>query len=185
MSDDFDIESLSKTWQTQEVANQFDETKFKKRVFIKRLTLLAITTVEVLVLLAAAWLLYMANSESWSAHLKVALIVALVLGGVAFFAMVKSRIKSYQMLTSATTQWMNFETKISEEALRRANYANYFVYVFSFAVLVSCIYEWMVLESELVGLAMRYAFGVVWLLSAWLINRYQIKKHTRYLSTLK
>ncbi len=185
MSNDFDIESLSKTWQSQEATKQFDETEFKKRFLIKRLSLLAITLVEVAILLVVGWLLIKAFSQSWAIHLKLGLIFACVAGGLAFVVVAKSRIKSLRMITSSTTDWLKFEQQMSCEALQRGKYTNYLIATFSVALCMVFTYELFVLNNLLSDLVLRYAFGVVWLFFAWLINRHHMQKHTRYLLTLK
>ena len=185
MSNDFDIESLSKAWQSHDVVDQFDQAKLKKQLLRKQFTLLSFTILEVCILLVTAGLLVLAFSQFWPIHLKLGLMFALITGGIAYTLILKSRIKSYQMLTSPTTDWMKFEGQISQEALKRGKYTNYFIAIFSAALVIVFIYELLFLESVLINLATRYAFGVTWLLAAWLINRHQMKKHEHYLSKLK
>jgi hypothetical protein len=57
MNDDFDLESLSKTWQTQPVPESLDAAQIKKRCFIKKLNLFAITFVELFIILVVVWLI--------------------------------------------------------------------------------------------------------------------------------
>ena len=187
MSNDFDIESLSTAWQTQNVPSKFTEEhkkQIKKQIFIKRLGLLAITTIELGIIVAVAWLLMMAYNLSWAIHIKIGLIFALCIGVLIFILMSKSRFKSYQMIKSSTTQWIEFEERISLEALQRGKYAKYLIAAFSVAVITAFIYEHFYIEIPIHALAQRYLFGIIWLVFSWLFNSNQIKKHSKFLAKL-
>jgi len=183
MNDDFDLESLSKTWQTQPVPKSLDAAKLKKHCFIKRLNLIAITIVELFIIFFVAWLLMTAFIESWALHLKVGLIFGVVAGVLAIIPVLKSRITSYQMISSSTSDWLKFEEKMSREALYRGKLTNYLIFAFCAGILASFIYEYFILESTLSGLAFSYSFGIVWLVACWFINRYQMNKHQKLLDT--
>lgn len=188
MSNDFDIEFLSTAWQTQNVSGKFTEEhkkQIKKQIIIKRLGLLAITTVELSIIVAVAWLLMMAYSLSWVIHLKIGLIFALCIGVLTFILMSKSRFKSYQMIKSPTTQWIEFEERMSLEALQRGKYAKYLIAAFTVAVITAFTYEYFYIESPINDLTPRYLFGIIWLIFSWVFNTNQIKKHNEFLAKLK
>jgi hypothetical protein len=184
MNDDFDLESLSKTWQTQPVPESLDAAQIKKRCFIKKLNLFAITFVELFIILVVVWLIITAYTESWAINLKVGLIFGVVVGVLAIIPVLKSRITSYKMISSSTSDWLKFEENMSREALYRGKLTNYLIFAFCAATLASFIYEYFILESTLSGLAFRYSFGIVWLVLFWFINRHQMDKHQIFLKTL-
>lgn len=185
MSNDFDIESLSTAWQAQNTPSKFTKEQIKKQIFIKRLGLFAITTVELGIILAVAWLLMMAYDQSWAIHLKIGLIFALFIGVFTFIFMVKSRFKGYQMIKNSTSECIEFEERMSFEALQRGKYTKYFIAVFAGGVITSFTYEYFYIESPIGDLVWRYLFGIIWLMFVWFFNINQIKKHSKFLSKLK
>jgi hypothetical protein len=184
MNDDFDLESLSKTWKTQPIPKSFDAGNLKKRSFIKKLSLIIITLVELLIILFVSWLLMTAFTESWAFHIKIGLIFGVVVGVLAIIPVLKSRMTSYQIISSSTSDWLKFEEKISREALHRGRLTNYLIFTFCVGILASFIYEHFILKSTLSGLAFSYSFGIVWLVACWFINRHQMNKHQNFLDTL-
>ncbi|WP_351074598.1 hypothetical protein [Shewanella sp. CAL98-MNA-CIBAN-0140] len=185
MNDDFDIESLSTVWQAQNTPSKFTKEQIKKRLIKKRLGLFAVTTVELGILLAVAWFLMIAFSQSWAIHLKIGLIFALFIGVFTFILMSKSRFKGYQMIKNSTSEWIEFEERMSLEVLQRGKYTKYLIAVFAGAVTTSFTYEYFYMESPISDLVWRYLFGIIWLTFVWLFNIKQIKKHNEFLSKLK
>jgi len=185
MRDDFDIESLSVAWQAQNTTSKFTKEQIKKRLIKKRLSLFALTTVELGIIFAVAWFLIMAFNESWAIHLKVGLTFALLIGVFTFILMSKSRFKGYQMIKNSTSECIEFEERMSLEVLRRAKYTKYLIAVFAGAVITSFTYEYLYIGSQLSDLAARYLFGIIWLMFVWFFNINQIKKHSKFLSKLK
>jgi hypothetical protein len=185
MNDDFDIESLSKAWQAQPVVNEFNGKQLRRRYLRKKLGLLAITLIELSIILAVIWLLISAFTQSWAIHLKVGLFFGLFSGILTIVPVLKSRITSYKMINICTSDWIKFEEKMSKEALHRGRFANYLIFAFSAAIIVSFIYEYFFLENPVSDLTLRYCFGIVWLVLVEVINRHQMKKHQRFLNTLQ
>ncbi len=184
MSDDFDLESLSKTWRSQPSDHSFDKQQLNKQLRLKRLGLFAMSTLEICILLVTSWLLFNAFHLGWAIHLKFALIFGLVSGFIATWVMIKSRIKSDHMLRIATTDWMSYQEHISLEALKRGKYSNYLIATFGAGLCIAVIYEYVTLNSQPAQLAIRYTLGTVWLLIIWLINHRHMKKHRDYLAAL-
>ena len=185
MSNDFDLESLSTAWQTQNPPSKFTKEQIKKRLIKKRLGLFAVTTVELGILIAVAWFLMMAFSQSWAIHLKIGLTFALFIGVFTFIFMSKSRFKGYQMIKNSTSECIEFEKRMSLEALRRGKYTKYLIAVFAGGGITSFTYEYFYIATSISDLASRYLFGVIWLIFVWLFNINQIKKHNDFLSKLK
>ncbi len=185
MSDDFDIESLSATWQTQNTPSKFTKEQIKKRLFKKRFGLFIITTVELSIIFAVAWLLVMAFDQSWATHIKTGLIFALLIGVFTFILMSKSRFRGHQMIRNSTSEWIHFEERMSLEALKRGKYTKYLIVVFVGGVITSFTYEYFYIESSISDLSWRYLFGIIWLVFVWFFNISQIKKHNIFLSKLK
>jgi hypothetical protein len=185
MSNDFDVESLSTAWRAQSVPNKFTKAQIKKQIFVKRLSLLAITTVELGIIFAVAWFVLMAYNESWAIHIKIGLIFALFTGVFTFVLLSKSRFKSHQMIKHSTSEWIEFEEHTSLEALQRGKYTKYLIAVFAVAVMTAFTYEYFYIEIPINDLAARYLFGIIWLILAWFFNLNQMKKHNTFLSKLK
>jgi len=185
MNNDFDIESLSTAWQAQSTLSKFTKEQIKKQIFIKQLGLFAVTTIELGIIFAVAWLLMMAYSQSWTIHLKIGLIFALFIGVLTFILMSKSRFKGYRMIKNSTSEWIEFEESMSLEALQRGKYTKYLIAVFAGTVITSFTYEYFYIESPISDLAWRYLFGSIWLIFVWFFNIKQLKKHNDFLSKLK
>jgi len=185
MSNDFDLESLSTAWQAPNTPSKFTREQIKKRLIKKRLGLFAVTAVELGILFTVAWFLIMAFSQSWTIHLKIGLIFALFIGVLTFILMFKSRFKGYQMIKKSTSEFIEFEERISLEALRRGKYTKYLIAVFSGGIITSFTYEYFYIGSPINDLASRYLFGIIWLIFVWFFNINQIKKHNLFLSKLK
>lgn len=180
-----DFESLSKAWQSQPLNSGFDRKKLKKSVFFKRLGLLLISLVELFILAVVIWFLIDAFTQSRAIHIKVWFILALICGVIAMIASLKSRFNSFQMVTSSTHSWIEFEKKMSHEALRRAMFTRYLMLIFCIALTGLFIYEVLFLKHLVIELILRYSFGIIWLAIVWFINRHQMKKHQHFLDTLK
>ncbi|MCO7222675.1 hypothetical protein [Pleionea sp. CnH1-48] len=185
MKDDLDFETLSNSWLAQPVDNGFNKKQLKRKLIAKKLGLLAVSILELFVILAMVWLLFTAFVESWAIHTKLWIFFGLFVGFFALIPALKSRFLSYQMIATSTSNWIDLEEKMSMEALYRGRLTNYIVFVFSVAVAVSFIYELVFLGRMLSDILFNYCFGIFWLILAWFINHRKIKKHNDFLSTLK
>lgn len=185
MSNDFDLESFSTAWQAQNTPSKFTKEQIKNRLIKKRINLFAVTTVELAILFTVAWFLMMAFSQSWAIHLKIGLVFSLFIGGLTFILMSKSRLKGYQMIKKSTSECIEFEERLSLEALQRGKYTKYLIAIFAVGVVTSFTYEYFYIGSPISALASRYLFGIIWLIFVWIFNFNQIKKHHDFLSKLK
>lgn len=183
MNDDF--ESLSAAWQGQNPPSKFTKEQIKKRLIKKQLGLFAITTAELGILIAVAWFLMMAFSQSWAVHLKISITFALFIGVFTFILMSKSRFKGCQVIRKSTSECIGFEKRMSLEALQRGKYTKYLIAVFTGGVIICFTYEYFYIGSLISDLASRYLFGAIWLIFVWVFNINQIKKHKVFLSKLK
>lgn len=181
MNDKFDFESLTQTWNEQSTGTSFDAVKLKKRLFIQRLGLLALSLSELLILAAVIWALLAAFEHSWPMISKVWLIFGLISGVSITIPVMKSRFTSYKMLDLATRDWLKLQIRLSKEALFRGRLTRYLILAFSLALGLFLIYEVSLHQFDLPRLALRYAFGIFWLLMAWIINQRQAKKHLAFL----
>lgn len=185
MSDDFDLESLSNAWQSQTTEHTLDKTQFRKKVLFRKALLVATTLLEIVILLAAGWTLFLSSDQSMATHAKLFFDFAFITGVIIFVLMVKSRFKSIQLSNYTTLDWIVNEKKVCNEALKRGKYANYLIFTMVFVLLGSFLYDYIWLNLVLADIASIYIFGVVWAAFGWLINRHQISKNKHFINQLE
>lgn len=125
------------------------------------------------------------KKETQQLHVTIWLWFVFITGCIVFVIMSKSRYRSYQTMNVATTDRIAYENRNSEECIQRGRYANYFIAVFAFDLVLTAGYETLVLDMSMKQSWLGYSFGVFWILLTWLINRHQMKKHQYNLEQLK
>lgn len=185
VNDNFDLDSLANTWQKQPEPVKFDEHKLKRKLFLKRFTLFALTAVEVLILAALAWFIREASKEPLAVHTTVFYLFAMAVGLVTLVAVSLSRFRSFKMLNKPTSELVKYERQISHEAIKRGKYTNYIIAAFSLAVLINFTYEQLFTNQPAGESIWQNSLGALLLILAWLANRKQINKHQVFLKNLE
>ncbi len=181
MNDHFNFESLAETWKEQPKGSDFDAAKLKKQLFVHRLAILMSSILEFLILAVVIWTLIIAFNQSWPITTKLWLIFGLIAGLAIATPLLKSRMTSYKMLDLATQDWIKYQLQLSQQVLYRARLSRYFIVAFAVALGLFFIYEMTQLQNDLLVFGLRFSFGVLWLLAAWIINQRHSKKHAIFI----
>ncbi|RJE73267.1 hypothetical protein BGP78_03120 [Pseudoalteromonas sp. MSK9-3] len=185
MKDDLDLESLTAAWQSQSANEQLTQTQIKKKILKKRVSLLSITMIELGIIISVTWLLVKAFSESWALYVKAGLFFSFLIGVITFIYMSKSRLNSYRMVHVSTSVKIDYEEKVSLEALKRGKYTKYVIAIFSGMFITSFTYEYFYLGFTMNDLLWRYSFSVAWLMCAWFLNSKVISRNEFFLNKIK